>query len=108
MANVLTSQTARNIGTTITTVYTTPASTTATLIGLNVCNITTNVIYVTVQHSRASVLTNIVKNAMIPPGGALACVGVEGKHVLLAGDLIRVTSDTASSVDTITSVLEQS
>lgn len=108
MANVLTSQTARNIGTTITTVYTTPASTTATLIGLNVCNITTNVIYVTVHLSRSATLTHLVKNAMVPPGGALSCVGVEGKHVLVAGDLVRVTSDTASSVDTIVSVLEQS
>lgn len=108
MANVLTSTATRNIGTTITTVYTTPASTTSTLIGLNVANIASSVIYVTVQLSRGGLLYNIVKDAMVPVGGSLACVGVEGKHVLLAGDLVRVTSNTATSVDTIVSVLEQS
>ena len=49
----------------------------------------------------------VVKNAEVYTGGALVAVGGDQKLVLETGDLIRVVSDTASSVDTIVSVMEQ-
>ena len=48
-----------------------------------------------------------MKNAEIFEGGALVAVGGDQKLVLETGDKIKVVSDTASSVDTIVSVLEQ-
>ena len=49
----------------------------------------------------------IVKNAEIFEGGALVAVGGDQKLVLETGDKIKVSSDTAASVDTIVSVMEQ-
>jgi hypothetical protein len=46
-----------------------------------------------------------VKAAPIPAGSALSVL--DGKIVLEAGDVVEVTSDTASSADVILSVLEQ-
>ena len=51
---------------------------------------------------------NIVKDAQIYTGGALVAVGGDQKLVLETGDKIKVVSNTAGSVDTIVSVMEQS
>jgi hypothetical protein len=48
----------------------------------------------------------IIKNAVIPVGGALVPIGGEQKVVLEAGDAIKVISNNASSADVIVSVLE--
>lgn len=108
MANTLTSYVARNVGTSATTIYTVPGSTTSTLIGLLISNVTTGSVNVTATLTRSALVYNIVKGALVPAGGALPCVGVEGKIVLLAGDIIKVNSDVATSVDVIVSCLEQS
>ena len=50
----------------------------------------------------------LVKGATVPVGGALVPVGGDQKIVLETTDIIKVTSDTASSADVIVSVLEQS
>ena len=50
----------------------------------------------------------IVKNAEVFEGGSLVAVGGDQKLVLETGDIIKVESDTASSIDTIVSVMEQS
>ena len=53
-------------------------------------------------------MANTFKNsAAAATGGALVAVGGDQKLVLETGDLIRGVSDTASSVDTIVSVMEQ-
>lgn len=91
------------------TVYTVPASTTATLIGFNIANnSSTSVISVQVTLTRGATVVNwIPPGANIPVGSALDCVGVEGKVVAAAGDIIKVTP-TGGSSDVIISVLEQS
>lgn len=91
------------------TAYTVPASTTATIIGFNISNnSTTSVISVQVTLTRGATTYNwIPAGANIPVGSALDCVGVEGKMVLAAGDVIKVIP-TGGTVDTIISVLEQS
>jgi hypothetical protein len=89
--------------------YTVPASTLATLIGLSIANnSTTSAITVNVRILRGATTVNWVPpGAYIPVGGSMQCIGIEGKMVLKAGDIVQVIPS-ASSVDTIASMLEQS
>lgn len=101
MANTFLNYTASGVGTTGTTVYTVPASTTAVVIGLNAANVETS--QISVDAELAS--TFLVKGAPIPANSALSLL--DGKIILEAGDTVVVTSDTAASADVILSVLEQ-
>ena len=74
MASAFKTATSASIGTSLTTVYTCPSSTTSTIIGLYLCN---------------------------QSGGAIEA------NVLEAGDIIKVQSNTASSIDVVLSYLEQ-
>lgn len=102
MANTFKNYTSESIGTTETTVYTVPTSTTAVTIGCNVANRTASTINVDVKLGT----TFLVKGAPVPANSALSVL--DGKIILETGDTIKVTSDTASSADVILSVLEQS
>ena len=102
MANVFKNYTASAVGTSATTVYTVPAATTAVVIGCNLANITGSQVLADVQIGGVF----LVNDAPIPSGSALGVV--DGKIIMEAGDVLEVTSDTASSVDVILSVLEQS
>lgn len=107
MANTFKSKVLTATGTTATTVYTAPASTTTTVIGMTVSNITTANITVDVSLWKGgSSQIYMVKNAVIPVGGSLVCVGGDQKVVLETTDLIKVVSNTAASADTILSILE--
>ena len=101
MANTFKNYHTASIGTSASTVYTVPSSTTAVVIGLNLANRTGSQILVDVQLSS----TFIIKNAPIPGGSALSVL--DGKIIAEASETIVVTSNTASSVDAIVSVLEQ-
>ena len=101
MANTFKNYHTASIGTSASTVYTVPSSTTAVIIGLNLANRTGSQILVDVQLSS----TFIIKNAPIPGGSALSVL--DGKIIAEAAETIVVTSNTASSVDAIVSVLEQ-
>ena len=109
MANTFKNAVSSAIGTSQTSVYTVPASTTSTVIGLTVANIHTSAITVDVVVTDTSATTSVylVKAATVPVGGALVPVGGDQKIVLEATDIIKVTSNTASSADVIVSVLEQ-
>lgn len=77
------------------------------VIGLSVANIhaaTTISVDVSLYDGAADFY--LVKNAPIAPGGALVVVGGDQKVVLKQGDLIKVKSNTASSIDVVLSVLE--
>ena len=102
MANTFKNYVAASVGTSATTVYTVPASTTAVTIGLTVANTTASQITVDVQAAGVYV----VKGAPIPAGSGLSVL--DGKIILETTDTVVVTSDTASSADVILSVLEQS
>ena len=110
MANTFKNAVSSAIGTSQTSVYTVPASTTTTVIGLTVANITASSITVDVVVTDTSATTDVylVKGATVPVGVALVPVGGDQKIVLETTDIIKVTSDTASSADVIVSVLEQS
>ena len=51
---------------------------------------------------------NIIKNAPIPTGSALAPIGGTQKLVMEAGDLLKVSSSDSASIDCALSVLEVS
>ena len=89
------------------TVYTCPASTQTTIIGLTVTNISGNQIAVDVQlENNDGDNVYLIKEAPVPTGGALVPVGGDQKVVMEASDVIKVTSDTANSADITLSILE--
>lgn len=101
MANTFKNSTSESVGTSATTAYTVPASTTSVMIGCNLSN--TSASQVTVDVQVAGIY--LVKGAPIPAGSALSVL--DGKIILETTDTVVVTSDTASSCDVIVSVLEQ-
>jgi len=111
MANTFKNAAAAATGTTEVSVYTVPSSTTTTVIGLTCANVTSTSpvkVRIRVLDSSASAHFFVVKNAEVFEGGSLVAVGGDQKLVLETGDIIKVESDTASSIDTIVSVMEQS
>ena len=50
--------------------------------------------------------THIIKDAPIPSGSSLVPIGGDQKLVLTTGDAIKVSANTASSVDVVMSVLQ--
>ena len=107
MANTFKNRTLRAVGTSAVDVGAVVAgSTQTTLIGMTLANVTSAVISVTATLNDGSNTTHIVKDAPIPTGGSLIILGGDQKVVLMTGDKIIITSNTASSVDVIMSFLE--
>jgi len=107
MANTFKNRTLRGVGATPMDVgAAVAASTQTTLIGMTISNVVSSVISVTVTLNDGTNTTNIVKDAPIPTGGSLLVCGGDQKIVLMTGDKLIVTSNTASSADVITSFLE--
>ena len=111
MANTFKVKTKAGIGTSITTVYTVPSSTTTIVLGLIVGNVTGSAVNATVhvESDTSDTETNgnveLVTNAPIPAGGSLELLS-GSKVVMQAGDILKVTSDTASSIDAALSFME--
>jgi len=112
MANTFKLKTDTAVGTTLTTVYTVPSSTTTIVIGCTLANIhaTANLNADVQIVTAASSGENgddvyVIKGVPVPNKSSLEII--EGKIVLETGDAIKVRSDTASSVDVALSVLEQ-
>jgi len=112
MANAFKSETDTGVGTSAATIYTCPASTQTTLIGLTVANIHTSQIEVDVQldastrTSGAEDSVYIIKAAPVPVGSSIIIIGGEQKVVVEPGDTVKVTSNTAASADVALSLLE--
>ena len=88
------------------TVYTTPSTTTIVL-GLTLTNISAATIYTTVLIDNADGdNVNFLKNVPIPTGSSIE-VMAGNKVNLETADLIKVKSDTANSLDTTMSIMEQ-
>lgn len=109
MANAFKTYASRGVGTSLTAIgsHTVASSTTETVIGMTVSNVTGSAVNVTVTYNDGANDTRIVKDAPVPTGGALTPIGGDQKIVLEVGDSIKVSSNTASSVDAVMSVLEQ-
>lgn len=110
MATAFKTATAADIGTSLTTVYTCPANTTSTIIGLYLANQDGGQIECTLQFYDASEAAHItlLSAVEIPAQSTLAPVGGDAKIVLEANDAIKVQSNVASSIDVVLSYLEQS
>ena len=102
MPNTLTNYTTSDVGTSPATLYTVPASTTGTIVGLQIANTTASQIAIDVQVADVYV----IKGAPIPANSALSVL--DGKLVVKTTETVVITSDTATSADAILSVLEQS
>jgi len=108
MANVFKLRTKANVGVTTTAVYTVPAATTTTVIGITLANTSGSSINVGVGVSRVtSDSVKLLKDAPIPQGSTLEFMQ-GNKIVLEATDTITVVSDTASSLDASITILELS
>jgi hypothetical protein len=107
MANTFKSTISTSVGTSLTTIYTAPASTTTTVIGLSVANTTANGITVSVKLAKSGGgEAFIVKEAPVLGGSSLIAVGGDQKLVVQQGDSIKVQSSAATSADAIISILE--
>ena len=106
MANTFKLKTKANVGVTTTGVYTVPAATTTTVIGITLANTSGSSINVGVGVSRVSSdSVKLLKDAPIPQGSTLEFMQ-GNKIVLEATDTITVVSDTASSLDASITILE--
>lgn len=106
MANTFKNSITGSIGTTDTKVYTVPAATSTTVIGMSVANVATNNINVNATLTSGSSTIFLVKNATVPVGGSIVLVGGEQKVVMTANNYLSVQSTIASSADVVVSVLE--
>ena len=89
------------------TVYTTPSETTTIVLGLTLTNISAATIYTTVLIDNSDGdNVNFLKNVPIPTGSSIE-VMAGNKVNLETADIIKVKSDTANSLDTTMSIMEQ-
>ena len=107
MANSFKLVTDTGVGTSAATVHTGAGSTETTIIGMSIANIHTSQIEVDVQlENNDGDNIYIVKDAPVPVGSSLVVVGGEQKVVMNASDVLKVTSNVASSADVALSILE--
>tara|TARA_Y100000114_G_scaffold75793_1_gene69508 strand:+ start:1398 stop:1727 length:330 start_codon:yes stop_codon:yes gene_type:complete len=107
MANTFKIKTDTAVGTGAATIYTCPSATQTTIIGLSVANIVASQITVDVQlENNDGDNIYLVKAAPVPVGSALVVVGGDQKVVMEASDVLKVTTNTASSGDVALSILE--
>jgi len=111
MANTFKLKTKASVGTSLTTVYTVPASTTTVVIGLTVANKTTGSVNASAQIVTASTTGEnaddvyIVKDIPLPSGSSVEMMS-GNKINLEAGDIIKVQSSAATSLDASLSIME--
>lgn len=99
-------KTKANVGVTTVGIYTVPASTTTTVLGITLANVSGTGINVTVGIERTTEDdVSIIRNVPIPQGSSLEFMS-GNKVVLEEGDIVTVKSDTVSSLDASLSILE--
>jgi tryptophanyl-tRNA synthetase len=106
MANTFRSNVAFDILTTGNTVYTCPAATQTTLIGLTIANKSNGTVTANAFLRRSSVDYAIIANAPILNGSTLVPIGGDQKVVLQDADELKVTVSSNNAVDVIASLLE--
>ena len=101
---------ASNAGASQTGAYTVGGSTSTTVIGFSITNVTTSSVDVDVAigTTMADVATDIAlaSSVPIPSGATLVLLGGDQKLNMVTGDLIKVKSSANNSVDVCMSVLE--
>ncbi len=89
--------TSKSVGTSATSVYT--ANSYDTIVGISVANIGTSSVLADVIINDGSNDIYLVKQAPIPTGSQLQILDGGAKYVVQSGDVVKVLSDTASSLD---------
>ena len=101
---------ASNAGASQTGAYTVGASTSTTVIGFSITNVTTSSVDVDVAigTTMADVATDIAlaSSVPIPSGSTVVLDGVDQKLVMDTGNLLKVKSSAAASLDVVMSILE--
>jgi hypothetical protein len=105
MANNFTSYLNQNVGTTAASIVTIGSATQTTVIGMSCANTTTSPVTVNAYITRSATDYYLIKAATVPVGGSLVIVGGDQKLVMITGDILKVVSSVATSVDVVTSVL---
>ena len=88
---------ANNVGTSASTIFT--ADCDDAVVGINIANVTSSQIKVSVFITVSSVDYHLVKDAPVPAQSAIQILDGRAKFVLQNGDALKVQSDTASSAD---------
>jgi hypothetical protein len=107
MANTFKNALARNVGTSAVSVYTAPSAKNSICIELDVCNTTASGVTCDVYITKNTDSLNyyLVKSTPVPVGGSLQVVAGQ-KIVLSNGDILKVVSSVASSLDVVGAILE--
>ena len=100
MPNTFKNSTVNAVGTAAINAYVCPAATQTTAIGMTIANLNTNAITANVMLNAAGSNVYVLKNATIPPGGALVPIGGDQKLVLEAADFIHVNTSIALASST--------
>ena len=106
MANTFKNSITGSIGTSNVAVYTVPAATSTTVIGMSVANVAASNITVSATLTSGSSTVFLVKNATVPVGGSVVLIGGTQKLVLTSTNYLSVVSSAATSADVVVSVLE--
>ena len=75
------------------------------VIGIRICNIVTSTVEVDVYITNSG-NKYIAKGVVIPPNSAIELIQGGAKIVLANGDVLKAQSDTASSLDIVTSFID--
>lgn len=95
------------LGTSTTQIYTVPAATRTTVIGMALTNTTVGNVSVDVQlEDESSSRIYYLKNVVIPPGNSLRAVTQGEKLTLETANSIYVTTDTNGGIDLALSYVE--
>ena len=95
---------ANNVGTSPNTLFT--ANSNDTIVGINVVNIASATINVSVYITSSSTDMHLIKDAPIVQGGSLQIIDGGARFVVQSGDALKVVSDTASSCDVWVSAVD--
>jgi hypothetical protein len=103
MSTIFKNKLANNLGTSPTTVLTSSASATTTVIGLSFTNVTSSIILVSVQlqDTVASTTAYFVQNVIVPPNTSVRLINGGERLVLGASTNVIVTVNTATFLDLV-------
>jgi hypothetical protein len=76
------------------------------VIGIRICNTTTSTVLASCQIVNGGNDHFIAKNVSVPPNSAIELIQGGAKIVLENGDTLKAQSDTASSLDIVTSFID--
>ena len=76
------------------------------VIGIRICNTTTSAVLASCQIVNGGNDHFLAKNVSVPPNSAIELIQGGAKIVLESGDTLKAQSDTASSLDIVTSFID--